>query len=97
MIAYFINLYIINILLIMANFAFIRMEIFIRINNLEIIGELIMTVLRIGIMKEVYDDLVDYKNKKALLNKKSKYSFTDAIRDLLEDSKTLSEWMKEKK
>ena len=44
----------------------------------------------------VYAQLVEYKNKKALLNKKSKYSFTDAIKDLLEESKILAEYMKGK-
>ena len=56
-----------------------------------------MTVKRIGIEESVFDRLVEYKNKKALLNKKSKYSFTDAIDDLLQNSETLDEWMKGKK
>ena len=52
---------------------------------------------QIGIGNEVYDSLVEYKNKKALVKKKSKYSFTDAIKDLLEESKILGEWMKGKR
>ena len=51
----------------------------------------------IGINDEVYNRLIDYKNTKALIKKKSKYSFTDAIKDLLDDSRLLSEWMKGKK
>jgi predicted CopG family antitoxin len=51
----------------------------------------------IGISDTCYEDLLEYKNKKALLNKKSKYSFSDAIKDLLIESQTLSEWMKGKK
>jgi len=50
----------------------------------------------IGIANEVYNELISYKNKKALYTKKSKYSFSDAIRDLLTESETLSEWMKGK-
>ena len=51
---------------------------------------------QIGVGNDVYAQLVEYKNKKALLNKKSKYSFTDAIKDLLEESKILAEYMKGK-
>lgn len=56
-----------------------------------------MTVKRIGIEESVFDRLVEYKNKKTLLGKKSKYSFTDAVDDLLQDSETLSQWMGTKK
>lgn len=56
-----------------------------------------MTVKRIGIEESVFDRLVEYKNKKTLIGKKSKYSFTNAIDDLLLESETLSEWMKVKK
>ena len=56
-----------------------------------------MVTKQIGITEEVFNDLIEYKNKKASIGKKSKYSFTDAIKDLLNDSKTLSEWVKGKK
>ena len=52
-----------------------------------------MTVKRIGIEESVFNRLKEYKNKKALLGKKSKYSFTNAIDDLLQESETLSQWM----
>ena len=44
-----------------------------------------MAVKRIGIEESVFNRLVEYKNKKTLLGKKSKYSFTDAIDDLSPD------------
>ncbi len=51
----------------------------------------------IGVSDDCYDQLLEYKNKKALINKKSKYSFSDAIKDLIKDSKVLAEWMKGKR
>ena len=51
----------------------------------------------IGISDECYDQLLEYKNRKALMNKKSKYSFSDAIKDLIIESKTLGDWMKGKR
>lgn len=52
-----------------------------------------MATKQIGIEESVYNRLVEYKNKKALLGKKSSFSFTDAIDNLLQDSETLSHWM----
>ena len=52
-----------------------------------------MPIKQIGITEEAYKALVEYKTKQAFMNKKSKYSFTDAIHDLLKDSVALSEWM----
>ena len=56
-----------------------------------------MTVKRIGIEESVFNRLVDYKNKKTLIGKKSKYSFTDAVDDLLLESEVLSGILKGKK
>lgn len=65
------------------------------IQTLQQLGDYVMK--SIGISDECYEELLEYKNTKALLKKKSKYSFSDAIIDLLKDSQILSEWMKEKK
>jgi len=51
----------------------------------------------IGIKEEIFDRLKEWKNKKAFLGKKSSFSFSDAIEALLDESDTLSEWMKGKK
>lgn len=63
--------------------------------TLRIIVEAMMK--SIGVSDDCYDQLLEYKNKKALINKKSKYSFSDAIKDLIKDSKVLAEWMKGKR
>ena len=50
-------------------------------------------VKQIGIKNAVYEALIEYKNRRAHALKKAKYSFSDAIHDLLQDSVALSEWM----
>ena len=47
-----------------------------------------MPIKQIGITEEAYDALVEYKTKHAFMNKKSKYSFTDAILDLIKKTKS---------
>ena len=45
-----------------------------------------MPIKQIGITEKAYKALVQYKNEKAFFEKKSKYSFTDAILDLIKES-----------